>query len=749
MAAPNELDLTVIVTTHGEGRLLRPTLRSIELALLRFHNTERTAELLLVCDRIDARTQHEVNYWITERRDLSFDVRAIVVDLGESGAARNAGASAASGRFIAFIDGDDLISDDYLLGAVERLEASDVPTVMHPHLVVSFGARSLLWETESTLAGTLNYRDLLRHNQWPSSSVMLRALSLKYPYRILHPDEGYGPEDWIWNIDTVAAGVAHDVVPDSMFFYRVRESGGVNNRHAESILPAFDLAGLRRHLPLPPEPRGDHLQETHTRRKHSLVHSTYARLLPVARTSTAWLSYEVKHGIYRAARRTYRSIARIPTEDGAEALSAQTQRALLVASEIEPAISWTAFRFERLELWHARDDGYGKVLDEAIAALGPDVKALVTVPWVGVGGADIVSLNYARAIHRSTPYAGKTRILATFLAERTKPELIPTDIGFVQLDPSWLGLEPHLQRRLIAQLFVLARPEIVVSVNSFHVTNALQAFHRQMRERTRIYTTLFAFDRIGAGYPVNPITDDAQRGFLDDIAGTITDNTATARIIGDILALDPERVLVHRQPVMDETPSLNESTHAFTDVDFVDTKPFRLLWPHRLDEEKSPATLVALSKALRDNGIPAQIDVWGQQVLSSDGETLMTDLEDAGVVYRGPYAGGLATLPTDQYHALLLTSKSEGLPLVLVQSMLLGLPVIASDVGGVSDIVEDGKTGLLTAGPDDIDGFVRSICSLMRTAPLRRDLIRQGHQRAAELHGWPSFQLAVERSIAF
>ncbi len=81
---------------------------------------------------------------------------------------------------------------------------------------------------------------------WPSSAATRRDLYLEHPYRSLHPTSGYGPEDWVWNIDTTAAGATHLVAKDSVFFYRVRERGGVNNRHALSILPWFDLAALRR-----------------------------------------------------------------------------------------------------------------------------------------------------------------------------------------------------------------------------------------------------------------------------------------------------------------------------------------------------------------------------------------------------------------------------------------------------------------------------------------------------------------------
>ncbi len=49
----------------------------------------------------------------------------------------------------------------------------------------------------------------------------------------------------------------------------------------------------------------------------------------------------------------------------------------------------------------------------------------------------------------------------------------------------------------------------------------------------------------------------------------------------------------------------------------------------------------------------------------------------------------------------LLTSVSEGIPLTLIEAMATGLPVVATDVGGVSEVVLPGKTGLLAAAKDD------------------------------------------------
>ncbi|MDL9980295.1 glycosyltransferase [Microbacterium sp. ASV49] len=735
-----------MVTAHAEGRLLRPTLRSVSAAVAMAVSSGIRSEILIVCDNADARTIAEAQRW-SNRKDLDFDVRTLEVSLGESGASRNAGAIDARGQFIGFVDGDDLVSENYFAAALDVLRARQ-STVVHPEYVISFGARSVIWRTDSTDNQEVSYRDLVRHNLWPSSAVAARSLYLELPYRSLHPGSGYGPEDWTWNIDTAARGITHVVAPDSVFFYRVRERGGVNNRHALSMLPAFDLEGLRRALPLvarPPVPAEEASKPDGLR---GLGHRAYRAVLPAARWSTGWLSFEAKHAIYRGVRWVFRlGAGEPPIAPPPPAMSPALEEALSAIVEIEPAASWTALQVHSLPVWHAHDDGYAEWLERALNEIGTRGQVLVMVPWLGVGGADLVSLNYAKALNSLPAYSGRVTILATFPPERTRRDLIPDSINVVNLDERWLALDQGMRNRFIAQLIVLARPELIVSVNCFHFSDALQTYARPILDETRAFVTLFAFDRIGNGYPTNPITDDSQRDYLDLLDGVITDNTATAALIEDILALPHERIVVHRQPAMDDIPALETETAAYRDEEFSSTHPFRLLWPHRLDGEKRPDVLIELTAELRRRDLPAVIEVWGQRVLTQDGDTLMHDLAEAGVIYRGPYSGGLAALATNEYHALLLTSQSEGLPLVLVQSMLLGLPVIASDVGGVSNIVITGETGILTRGPDDIAGYAQAVETLIQDPGLRRTLITGAHAFAAENHSWSAFDAAVERTV--
>lgn len=726
--------LSVVVTAHGEGRLLRPTLRSVVAASRR---VDDVVEIVVVCDTADDRTRREVDHWNSSPSEIA--MRVIETAYGESGAARNAGVTAARGAFVALVDGDDLVSEDYFQGGVDLVKAAATPVVAHPEYVLSFGEEPLLWKVDSTSDGGFDYRDLLRHNLWPSSSVARRETFVEHPYRSLAPASGFGPEDWIWNIETSAVGISHEVVRDSAFFYRVRKSGGVNNRHANSVLPPFDLAALRARFPAPSAPpvQGRWAPKRVAR---VAVRRVYRRVRPFARRVLSRFAPEVSSLLYVAA--TGRLV-----ETRAERLvvSPALRANLHAAAELDPSITPAAARFSRLTVWHPRDDGFGAILDEALRSL-EGVDALVVVPWVGIGGADLVSLNYAKALQQSQRFHDRTAFLGTYRIENTRFELIPPDVRYVHLPSAWLRLHPRLQPRLIAQLISLLDPSLVISVNGLHLTLAMATHHLPIVQR-EVYATLFAFDRIGTGFPTNPITDDNQRHYLDDLAGLITDNSTTAELIEEILGLPPEQVLVHRQPAVDREVELPRGTRSFNNEHFSERNPFRLIWPHRLDTEKRPDAVVGIARELRRRGVPVEIDVWGSNVLDGEASRLFAEFEEVGVRYRGPYQGGLLTLPTEEYHALLLTSQSEGLPLVLVQSLLRGLPVVATAVGGVPDLIRDGETGLLVARPEDSEGFADAVERLMASRDLRRALIEAGHRLATERHGWSTFASMVEDSI--
>ena len=68
--------------------------------------------------------------------------------------------------------------------------------------------------------------------------------------------------------------------------------------------------------------------------------------------------------------------------------------------------------------------------------------------------------------------------------------------------------------------------------------------------------------------------------------------------------------------------------------------------------------------------------------------------------------------------AFLLTSHCEGAPRVVFESCSQRLPVVATRISGVEDIVEDGKTGFLHAN-GDVEGMAASVSRLLGDDALR------------------------------
>jgi glycosyltransferase involved in cell wall biosynthesis len=100
---------------------------------------------------------------------------------------------------------------------------------------------------------------------------------------------------------------------------------------------------------------------------------------------------------------------------------------------------------------------------------------------------------------------------------------------------------------------------------------------------------------------------------------------------------------------------------------------------------------------------------------------------DEGVVFLG-WRRDLATILADTDLAL-LTSRNEGTPVALVEAAAAGVPAVATRVGGVPSVVDDGRTGVLVPA-GDAAAIAAAVVALVRDEPRRRAMGAAARARA-------------------
>jgi glycosyltransferase involved in cell wall biosynthesis len=86
----------------------------------------------------------------------------------------------------------------------------------------------------------------------------------------------------------------------------------------------------------------------------------------------------------------------------------------------------------------------------------------------------------------------------------------------------------------------------------------------------------------------------------------------------------------------------------------------------------------------------------------------------------------------DAFDVCLHPSRAEALPTTLIEAMAAGVPVLATAVGGVPELVIDGRTGVLVSPPPTRDRLAEALAALLRDHPRRQALASAGRRRYEE-----------------
>ena len=132
----------------------------------------------------------------------------------------------------------------------------------------------------------------------------------------------------------------------------------------------------------------------------------------------------------------------------------------------------------------------------------------------------------------------------------------------------------------------------------------------------------------------------------------------------------------------------------------------RILWLTNIMKTKGIMEFLAALKILKDKGVKFQVDFVGGLTKEMTGDEFDMALIMNGLngccTYHGPKYGEEKYVFFRNADIFVLPSYTEALPVSILEAMQFGVPVVASNVGGVSAEVEDSVTGYLLGGKQPI-----------------------------------------------
>lgn len=361
------------------------------------------------------------------------------------------------------------------------------------------------------------------------------------------------------------------------------------------------------------------------------------------------------------------------------------------------------------------------------------ISHVLIAPWLKRGGADKATLAYLRVMAERLP--GRVLLITTEKTQSHWLSRVPNGVEVLAWHDA-IGEAPHtLARQSLAWMLLRLRPVVVHVMNSWLGWEMLATDGVRLRAVSRTFASLFWYgpserSRMWGYAPEYLRRVESRRG----VDLFITDNTLFARRLREDYGVSVERFHCVWHPTTHiagelPTPALARREGCPT-----------VLWASRFAPEKRVDLLLAIVRKCSDY----RFMVFGEfEDAHPSIKQYYPEFQALDNVVLGGTFDDFHTLPLGECDAFLYTSSSDGMPNVLIEAMAHGLPVVASVVGGIGDLVSD-ETGWPVRDVDDVDAYCSALRQLLDGAEDTRARARAGLALVSERHSFRAFAKNVE-----
>jgi glycosyltransferase involved in cell wall biosynthesis len=366
---------------------------------------------------------------------------------------------------------------------------------------------------------------------------------------------------------------------------------------------------------------------------------------------------------------------------------------------------------------------------DCIRRLIPEEKFdfIILMPFCKLGGADYV----AGIVSKVLTELGSTLILRTEQSDWERPDWFPSSVVSIDISDHLNILSEANRSRVLYEIIISKDARNIININSKAGFQLFEEFGKQLSWVTRLHSYYFCSDRdrdgIEVGYPIwffSTILKYLTSAIMDN--KRLRDQLCERYNLPDIYS---SRVHTVYTPASNSTPLVNVAEKQ------VESKAQRsrpvILWAGRLDKQKRFDIVIEIAKQMP--GI--DFKCWGKPVLD---EAPNLNQMPSNVSLHPPFKS-IEDLPLINADGWLYTSEWDGLPTILIECAAFGMPIVASAVGGVPELIDE-DTGWPVYEVNNIDKYVEALGDMLKSDAARIDRAISLQKRVKDNHQFRSYQ---------
>lgn len=355
----------------------------------------------------------------------------------------------------------------------------------------------------------------------------------------------------------------------------------------------------------------------------------------------------------------------------------------------------------------------------------------VVLPWVGLGGMEIIMLEMALQYSADPSY--RVHLMTTEsgvleMADRFRD-------AFATVNP--VAPTSHNERTVHA---FMQEMDILLVANSQKLFSLLSVVSQHSAPDVHAFIQNVDVERDGvsAGY-LYPLA----RQYDSHVAGYFVPSELTARMIRGF-GVDPDKVHVVPNAATYSPPGSFDIERVIEISRSRAGQPLRILYAGRFDKQKGLDRLLAIFERLRRDDVPFEVRLVGKAVLLDPDLEFGTEL----AVVPPSYDNEEMMAHFSWADLLILPSRWEGLPLVMLDAMRFGLVVVTTDVGGIPEYVRDGEECVMVsndAGDEHVIERFAIACERLQAHPEEFAAMRRRAFEFSSSLTWPGITEYVAR----